>query len=67
MKEDDKKDKNHGRRKKYNLYKPRKKKSAEEESAIQYLQAQYEKVSWWFTLAKKCNLGVIFQVLPSVL
>lgn len=27
-----------------NLYKPRKKKSSEDDAAIQYLQAQYEKV-----------------------
>jgi hypothetical protein len=33
------------KQKKFNLYKPRKKKSTEECAAIQYLQAQYDKVS----------------------
>ncbi|KAJ0183055.1 hypothetical protein K1T71_001031 [Dendrolimus kikuchii] len=40
----EKKIKNYGRRKKHILYKPRKKKSVEEDSAFQYLQAQYEKI-----------------------
>lgn len=45
MKQNDKKgEKNKGRRKKVQLYKPRKKKSVEEDAAILYLQAQYEKV-----------------------
>lgn len=33
-----------GRQKKFKLFKPRKKKSVEEDAAIQYLQAQYDKV-----------------------
>ncbi|CAH0399636.1 unnamed protein product [Chilo suppressalis] len=36
--------KNGNKHKKFQLYKPRKKKSAEEDAAIQYLQAQYEKI-----------------------
>lgn len=53
--ESNKKDnKKQGGRKKIQLYKPRKKKSVEEDAAIQYLQAQYEKV---------CN---IFNKLPVI-
>lgn len=44
MKKEAKNLKNKAKRKNHNLYKPRKKKSVEEEAAIQYLQAQYEKI-----------------------
>lgn len=44
MKEKDKDQKKQGRRK-VQLYKPRKKKSVEEDAAIQYLQAQYDKIN----------------------
>lgn len=44
MKHEEKNQNNQGRRKKMKLFKPRKKKSAEEDAAIQYLRAQYEKV-----------------------
>lgn len=44
MKQDGKDKKKQGRTKKLQLYRPRKKKSAEEDAAIQYLQAQYDKV-----------------------
>ncbi|XP_075975722.1 putative ATP-dependent RNA helicase DDX10 [Anticarsia gemmatalis] len=45
MKEDGKDQKKQGRRKKIQLYKPRKKKSVEEDAAIQFLQAQYDKIN----------------------
>ncbi|CAB3254218.1 unnamed protein product [Arctia plantaginis] len=45
MKSDTKDDKKQGGRRKIKLYKPRKKKSVEEDAAIQYLQAQYEKIN----------------------
>lgn len=45
MKKDGKSEKEQTRHKKVLLFKPRKKKSAEEDAAIQYLQAQYDKVS----------------------
>ncbi|KAJ8723577.1 hypothetical protein PYW08_003489 [Mythimna loreyi] len=46
MKQDGKEQKKEGRRgKKLQLYKPRKKKSVEEDAAIQYLQAQYDKIN----------------------
>lgn len=54
MKQNVKGQKNQGRSKKVNLYKPRNKKSVEEDAAIQYLQAQYEKVST-FNSATICN------------
>lgn len=45
MTQDGKGQKKQGRGgKKLQLYKPRKKKSVEEDAAIQYLQAQYDKV-----------------------
>lgn len=45
MKQDGKEQKRQGKNgKKLQLYKPRKKKSVEEDAAIQYLQAQYDKV-----------------------
>lgn len=44
MKQDEKTQKSQGRRKKVKLFRPRKNKSAEEDAAIQYLQAQYDKV-----------------------
>lgn len=44
MKQDGISQKKQSRRKKVQLFKPRKKKSAEEDAAIQYLQAQYDKV-----------------------
>ncbi|PZC86912.1 hypothetical protein B5X24_HaOG201771 [Helicoverpa armigera] len=45
MKQDTKEQKKQNRGKKLQLYKPRKKKSAEEDAAIQYLQAQYDKIN----------------------
>lgn len=44
MKQDNKSQKKQGTHKKVKLFKARKKKSVEEDAAIQYLQAQYEKV-----------------------
>lgn len=44
MKNDNKTENKQGRRKKVQLFKPRKKKSVEEDAAIQYLQGQYDKV-----------------------
>ncbi|KAJ2950849.1 hypothetical protein O0L34_g5207 [Tuta absoluta] len=44
MQKDDKKQKPQGKKKKVQLYKPRKKKSVEEDAAIKYLQAQYDKI-----------------------
>lgn len=45
MTENEGKNKQKGnKQKKFKLYKPRKKKSVEEDAAIQYLQAQYDKV-----------------------
>lgn len=49
MKQDNKGQKKHGKNKKVQLFKPRKKKSVEEDAAIQYLQAQYDKVRVYFT------------------
>lgn len=45
MKQDTKEQKKQNRGKKQQLYKPRKKKSAEEDAAIQYLQAQYDRIN----------------------
>ncbi|XP_026736543.1 probable ATP-dependent RNA helicase DDX10 [Trichoplusia ni] len=45
MKQESKGPKKHGNKKKVQLYKPRKKKSVEEDAAIQYLQAQYDKIN----------------------
>ncbi|CAH1636675.1 unnamed protein product [Spodoptera littoralis] len=46
MKQDGKEQKRQGKKsKKLQLYKPRKKKSVEEDAAIQYLQAQYDKIN----------------------
>lgn len=51
MKQDGKEQKRQGKKsKKLQLYKPRKKKSVEEDAAIQYLQAQYDKVTWFSVL-----------------
>ncbi|XP_030033796.2 probable ATP-dependent RNA helicase DDX10 [Manduca sexta] len=44
MKNDKNNQKNQSRKNKFQLYKPRKKKSVEEDAAIQYLQAQYDKI-----------------------
>lgn len=44
MKQESNGPKKQGNKKKVQLYKPRKKKSVEEDAAIQYLQAQYDKV-----------------------
>ncbi|KAI5637674.1 DEAD/DEAH box helicase domain-containing protein [Phthorimaea operculella] len=44
MQKDDKKQKPQGKKKKVQLYKPRKKKSVEEDAVIKYLQAQYDKI-----------------------
>lgn len=49
MKDDNKSQKKQARRKKVQLYKPKKKKSLEEDAAIQYLRAQYDKVFCIFT------------------
>lgn len=42
--QNDKNKMNTGKQKKFKLFKPRKKKSVEEDAAIQYLQSQYDKV-----------------------
>lgn len=46
MKQDSTVQKKQRRDKKAQLFKPRKKKSAEEDAAIQYLRAQYERVDY---------------------
>lgn len=45
MKQDNKNKQKGGRQKKVQLFKPRKKKTPEEDAAIQYLQARYDKVN----------------------
>lgn len=45
MTKDNKVEQNKQKKTKHRLFKPKKKKSAEEDAAIQYLQAQYEKVN----------------------
>lgn len=46
MTKDNKVAQNKQKKAKHRLFKPKKKKSAEEDAAIQYLQAQYEKVTY---------------------
>ncbi|XP_072932420.1 probable ATP-dependent RNA helicase DDX10 [Epargyreus clarus] len=45
MKQDNKNQNKQGKKTKHKLFKPRKKRSAEEDAAIQYLQSQYEQIN----------------------
>lgn len=61
MKQDGTSQEKQRRHKKVQLFKPRKKKSVEEDAAIQYLQAQYDKVS------KTIFLALTFLNNPQIL
>lgn len=55
------------RKKKFQLYKPRRKKNVEEDAAIQYLKAQYDKVELLLLLRLRNFAYLILYILTILI